>query len=259
MLPLATETYGPTILGTMGVFAILYGGLSALAQSDLRLLLAYSSLSHVGFITLGMFSLTPEGVAGAALQMFNHGVTTAAMFLLAGCWINRRGTANIQNMGSGLAAIYPRMAVLTIYFLMAGAGMPGASNFVGELLALSGMMVKYPSLAGAAIVGVLLGAWYSLKLAKDILFGKAQSSNQRRTRQFDLSLAEWLPLATMVALSLYIGLWPQGVLGTLQNDTNRLTHHFENNDASVAVNSIRSTEQATATALKSATKLELPH
>lgn len=259
MLPAATEAYGPTILGTMGVIAILYGGLSALAQRDLRLLLAYSSLSHVGFITLGMFSLTPEGVAGAALQMFNHGITTAAMFLLAGCFIYRRGTANIQSIGSGLAAVYPRMAILTVFFLMAGAGMPGASNFVGELLALSGMMVKHPSLAGVAIIGVLLGAWYSLKLAKDILFGKTQIGSQRRVRQFDLSLAEWLPLAAMAVLSLYIGLWPQGALAPLQNDTNRLTQRFENNDASVAVNSIRSTEQATATALKSATKMELPH
>jgi NADH-quinone oxidoreductase subunit M len=229
MLPAATDHYGVVVLGSLGVLAIVYGGLSALAQRDLRLLLAYSSLSHVGFITLGLFSLTREGVAGAALQMFNHGITTAAMFLLAGCLIQRSGTAMIQGLGPGLASVYPRLAILTIFFLMAGAGMPGANNFVGELLALSGMLSVSPFLAGVAILGILLGAWYSLRLAKDVLFGTASSKSTPRQKPnlFDLSLAEWLPLSVLVAITLLIGLWPQVAIESIQMDTNRLVQVYE--------------------------------
>ena len=258
MLPLASERYGTVVLGTLGAVAIIYGGLCALAQRDLRMLLAYSSLSHVGFITLGMFSLTSEGVAGGALQMFNHGITTAAMFLLAGCLIHRRGTAEIKGMGQGLATVYPRLAVLTIFFLIAGAGMPGASNFVGELLALSGMMAKYPSLAVAAIGGVLLGAWYSLRLAKDLLFGSVQSKSPhgRRVFQHDLSLVEWLPLTILVGLSLFIGLWPQAALLPIQADTDRLLEPYRRPNATVAISPLPAIEKASSTALTSTNTME---
>lgn len=258
MLPLATEKYGVVVLGTLGVVAIVYGGLSALAQRDLRLLLAYSSLSHVGFITLGLFSLTREGIAGAALQMFNHGITTAAMFLLAGCLIQRRGTAMIQGIGPGLASIYPRLAILTVFFLMAGAGMPGASNFVGEILALSGMLSVSPFLAGVAIIGILLGAWYSLRLAKDVLFGSASNrvAAQRNSNLHDLSLAEWLPLSGLVAVTLLIGLWPQGAVHFIQKDTNRLVQVYESLPVQVAGYSSDLNVPLTSTTLQTSPNLE---
>lgn len=258
MLPLATERYGVVVLGTLGVVAIVYGGLSALAQRDIRLLLAYSSLSHVGFITLGMFSLTREGVAGAALQMFNHGITTAAMFLLAGSLIERRGTAMIQGLGPGLAGAYPRLAILMVFFLMAGAGMPGANNFVGELLALSGMLSVAPSLAGVAIIGILLGAWYSLRLAKDVLFGtsSAKSTTTQKHKLSDLSVAEWLPLSVLVAITLLVGLWPQGTIQFIQKDTNRLVQVYESLPTKVAAKSSNLNVPLTSTTLQSSPNLE---
>lgn len=258
MLPLATERYGVVVLGTLGVVAIVYGGLSALAQRDIRLLLAYSSLSHVGFITLGMFSLTREGVAGAALQMFNHGITTAAMFLLAGSLIERRGTAMIQGLGPGLAGAYPRLAILMVFFLMAGAGMPGANNFVGELLALSGMLSVAPSLAGVAIIGILLGAWYSLRLAKDVLFGtsSAKSTTTQKHKLSDLSVAEWLPLSVLVAITLLVGLWPQGTIQFIQKDTNRLVQVYESLPTKVAAESSNLNVPLTSTTLQSSPNLE---
>lgn len=257
MLPLATAEYGPVVLGSLGVLAIVYGGLSALAQRDIRLLLAYSSLSHVGFITLGLFSLTREGVAGATLQMFNHGVTTAAMFLLAGCLIERRGTAMIQGIGPGLASVYPRTAILTIFFLMAGAGMPGANNFVGELLALSGMLSVSPALAGAAIVGILLGAWYSLRLAKDLFFGAPQKQSQLRKHPLhDLSVAEWLPLTALVVVTLLIGLWPQSAIQSIQVDTNRLVHVYEAAPTKVAIQANVDSVPLTSATMPSSPNLE---
>ena len=257
MLPLATEQYGSVVLGSLGVLAIVYGGLSALAQRDIRLLLAYSSLSHVGFITLGLFSLTREGVAGATLQMFNHGITTAAMFLLAGCLIERRGTAMIQGIGPGLASIYPRAAILTIFFLMAGAGMPGANNFVGELLALSGMLTVTPTLAGIAIIGILLGAWYSLRLAKDIFFGAPQKASQQRKHDLhDLSVAEWLPLTALVAVTLIIGLWPQSAIRFIQIDTNRLVQVYESAPAKVATQTDSNSVPLTSATMPSSPNLE---
>jgi NADH-quinone oxidoreductase subunit M len=174
-----------------------------------------------------MFSLTEEGIAGGALQMFNHGLTTAAVFLLAGCIFARRGTAEIAAAGRGLASIYPRLAAFFLFFTFAGAGMPGLNNFVGEIMAMSAMMTRYPALSITAAVGILLGAWYALRLASDILFGVSSKSEKpkhgaRSLITADLLPAEWLPISALAIICIVIGCFPQPVINFLKSDAQRL-------------------------------------
>ncbi len=231
LVPVACFEYGPSIIGTLGAIAIVYGAMAALGQTDIRLLLAYSSLSHVGFISLGMFSLNEEGIAGASLQMFNHGITTAAMFLLAGCIVARRGTADIAAAGHGLASIFPRLATFFLFFTFAGAGMPGLNNFVGEIMAMSAMMTRYPTLSVIAATGILLGAWYALRLARDILFGnneKADKSRQstKKLTTIDLLPQEWAPIAALAVLCIILGCFPQLALNIIKNDVQKLSNVY---------------------------------
>lgn len=237
LVPVACLEYGPLLLGFAGAFAIVYGALAALAQGDLRLLLAYSSLSHVGFITLGMFALNEEGIAGASLQMVNHGITTAAMFLLVGCLIERRGSSNIAKAGGGLASLYPRLAVLLLFFVFAGAGMPGLNNFVGEVMALIAMMARHPTLTVISALGVLLGAWYSLRMAKDLLFGQLVKQKGDSDGATDLQTIEWAPLAALAIISLAIGCYPQPAIDLVKQDASRLAGIYSSLDGMAKANS----------------------
>lgn len=243
LTPLACHEWGPMFLGSLGVIAIVYGALAALGQSDLRKLLAYASLSHVGFITLGMFSLSSAGIAGASLQMFNHGITTAALFLLANSLIARRGTASLEQGSRGLATLYPRLGALMVFFVMAGAGLPGLNNFVGELLALTSMMQRIPTLALFGTLGVILGAWYSLRLVCNLMFGEHQFGSENRVARIrdegsllhpklggDLLVREWLPMLALGVLCLWIGCLPQQSLGWLRPDAERLGAVFQDLD-----------------------------
>jgi NADH-quinone oxidoreductase subunit M len=224
MVPLACNEYAPLLLGASGAIAIVYGAMAALAQTDLRLLLAYGSLSHVGFISLGLFSLTEEGIGGASLQMFNHGLTTAAMFLLVGCIIQRRGSAQVGSIGHGLAQLYPRLAVFFMLFAFAGIGMPGLNNFVGEVLALSGMMAKHPVLSMIGATGIVLGAWYTLRLARDVIFGTAEAKSVEDSTggNRDLAPREWLAMSALSLVCIALGVWPQPALSFFERDVQRL-------------------------------------
>lgn len=243
LVPAACAEYGPSVLGTLGAVAIVYGALAALAQTDLKLLLAYSSLSHVGFITVGLFALNQEGVSGAAIQMFNHGITTAAMFLLASSLITRRGTSNLLKGAKGLASIYPRLAVLMVFFVIAGAGMPGLNNFVGEMMALTAMVARNKVVTGIAALGVVLGAWYALRLVRDLLFGLAEKPKTfGANSQQDLRNRESIPLLAMVLISIFIGVVPQTAMTLVGRDTNRLSQIYKNGDKAVAPTPVSSLE-----------------
>lgn len=232
LLPNATAVIGPPVLGTLGAIAIVYGAFAALAQRDLRLLMAYSSLSHVGFITLGLFALNTEGIAGATLQMFNHGLTTAAMFLLVGCLIARHGTARWDEGSRGLASHFPRLAFFLVFFVVAGAGMPGLNNFVGELLALTAMIEVYPVLTAIAALGIVFGAWYSFRLTQNILFGRYDAGRhdlpkQGEVVQSQLTTRDLFPeqravFAAMAILSLAIGILPLGAMDIFRSDVERI-------------------------------------
>jgi NADH-quinone oxidoreductase subunit M len=230
LTPAALSHEAQILIGTLGAIAIVYGALIALSKDDLRHVLAYSSLSHVGFITLGLMSLTKEGLGGAALQMFNHGLITAAMFWILAMLEARRGTISLAKEDRGMAAQYPKLAVLLVFFTLAGAGLPGLNGFVGELLTMSGMMRVCGTLVAIAVLGTVLGAWYGLKIVQRLLFGSNGQTvdlHQYPLGAKDLSQREWMPLVAVGVLCLYIGLFPMRTMKLFQPDTDRLATWVE--------------------------------
>ena len=227
MLPMVCEQYGPLVMGVLGAIAIVVGALMALAQSDLRKLLAYSSLSHVGFVTVGLFALNEEGISGAVLQMFNHGITTAAIFLVAACVIARRGTAMLDSGSHGLARRYPKLAAFMIFFLAAGAGVPGLNNFVGETLTLSAMVARQPVVAAIGLLGIVLGAWYAFRLIQNLLFGQDDLDRRHQEGRFanasDVGVRENSVFALLATLCLVIGVYPQPAIDIFRRDTSRIS------------------------------------
>ncbi len=230
----ACETLGPGLFGWLGAIAIVGGALVALAQKDLTLMFAYSSLSHVGFITIGLFSLSDEGIGGATLQMFNHGITTVAMFLLVACMLVRRPNLRIDEEAAGVATQFPRLGFFTVFFITAAAGMPGLNNFVGELLTLSGMMTQRPVVTGVAVLGVVLGAWYSFRMLQVVLFGKAEknrskgrSSSAEGQVTTDLPLEHKLVFGSLAALCLFIGVMPNSALGLFKSEVTGIASAFD--------------------------------
>lgn len=255
LVPSACAAAGPMVLGTLGAVAIVYGALSALAQRDLRLLMAYSSLSHVGFITLGMFALNTEGIAGATLQMFNHGLTTAAMFLLMACLIARRGTTRWDEGSRGIADHYPRLAFFLVFFVVAGAGMPGLNNFVGELLALIAMISVYPVLTAIGALGIVLGAWYAFRLTQNILFGRYDAGKDvgkgtelaTPSQPTDLTLDQKAVFVPLAVLSLVIGILPLSAINIFRDDVERIASVTTQASRSVQAGSIDVTRAVGAT------------
>lgn len=225
MVPQACENYGPTVMGLLGATAIVVGALMALAQTDLMRLLAYSSLSHVGFVTMGLFSLNEEGINGGVLQMFNHGITTAAVFLAASCLIARRGTAQLHSGSRGLSSRYPKLCTFMIFFLVAGAGAPGLNNFVGETLALAAMVAKQPWVAALGVLGIILGAWYSFRLIQNLLLGPDapdRNHDVAALAQQDIDVREKSVFAFLAVVCLLIGVYPQMAINVIQRDAQQL-------------------------------------
>jgi len=231
-------TEAQMLIGALGAIAIVYGALVALSKSNLREVLAYSSLSHVGFITLGLMSLNSEGLSGATLQMFNHGLITASMFWILAMLEQRRGPVSLATENQGLAGPYPKLAVLLVFFTLAGAGLPGLNGFVGELLAMSGMIRVSGSLVTIAVLGTVLGAWYALRIVQRVLFGgngnggngnKDHHGHHHGHHQPETSTAldlrpwEWQPLVVVAFLCLYIGVLPQRSMKLFQADTERIS------------------------------------
>ncbi|MFN9461577.1 MAG: NuoM family protein, partial [Planctomycetota bacterium] len=230
LTPTALSIEAQMVIGTLGAIVIVYGALVALTKDNLREVLAFSSLSHVGFITLGLMSLTKEGLGGAALQMFNHGLITASMFWILSMLEQRHGTISLKSEDRGLAAQYPKLAVLLVFFTLAGAGLPGLNGFVGELLTMSGMMRVCATLVAIAVLGTVLGAWYGLRIVQRLLFGSdgpRMEAQRRALAGSDLQPKEWLPLVTVGVLCLYIGLFPMRTMKLFQPDTDPLASLVE--------------------------------
>jgi NADH-quinone oxidoreductase subunit M len=227
ILPGPTAEFGASWGPALGAIAVVYGSLVALAQNDLRLLLAYGSLAHVGFITMGLFSLTQEGLAGAAMQMINHGVTTAAMFLALGMMAIRRHSYDWSIALAGLVSAFPLLSLLFIFFTLAGAGMPGLNNFVGEVLSLSGMVQRSLFWTAVASLGIIFGAWYSLRVVQRLLFGPpsempAPAGGERR----DLRRSEWACLLPLAAACLLLGVVPARAIRTIDQDTTAIARLY---------------------------------
>jgi NADH-quinone oxidoreductase subunit M len=207
LYPDAAVTYAPLII-VLSLIAIIYGALVALVQPDLKKLVAYSSVSHMGFVTLGAFAFQSQALAGAILQMVNHGLITGALFLLVGVIYERTHDRTIAKMG-GLGALTPTYAAIFGFFIFASAGLPGLSGFVGEFLTLVGTFVVNPWAAGVAAFVMIFGAVYLLWMFQRIAFGEPSPFLLGiRDHLSDISPVEILTLAPLAAMVVAFGLFP---------------------------------------------------
>lgn len=227
MLPEATAICMPWMLW-LAVAGIVYGALVALVQSDLKKLIAYSSVSHLGFCMLGLFALNPTGVQGSVLQMVNHGISTGGLFALVGMIYDRYHTRQIADLG-GLARRAPWLAFFMVLFTFSSIGVPGLNGFAGEFLILVGMfqrawaeapallVTQYLVIAVLAVSGVVLGAWYMLWLVERVFFGplKEPHGAGHGEEESDLSLREILALAPLALFVVWIGLRPNDFLSRM--------------------------------------------
>ena len=226
LCPDATVSIGLPLLGVLGLIGLLYGVLCAYAQTDLRRLVAYSSLSHLGFCVLAIVAFTPSGVAGAVLHLVNHGLSTGAMFLLVGMLIRRYGTGQIADY----SGVWSRLPVFTFFTMMIGLatiGLPGLNNFVSEMLMLAGVFDQRNANAGAipfgilAALGIFLSAWYTLTVIRRVLFGPERIPPAVGTVT-DLTPRERTVIAPIAILCLLLGLFAQPLLDVMSRDTARL-------------------------------------
>ena len=218
LFPAASVEHAPLLLA-LAVVGILYGALLAWAQSDLKKIIAYSSVSHLGFVVLGLFSLQSSAASGATLQMINHGLSTGALFLLIGMIYERAHTRQLADFG-GLARTMPRFAVALVFATLSSIGLPGLNGFVGEFLILIGTWRDHPLAAGLAALGVLLGAIYMLGLVKGLLFGPVGHPKTATWR--DLNLREMATLAPLFALMVALGVAPQPLLERIEPAVERM-------------------------------------
>lgn len=210
ILPDATrEMMLPMLI--LSVIAIVYGAIICLAQTDLKRLIAYSSVSHMGFVTLGLFALNQRGLEGSILQMINHGVITGALFLAIGMIYERTHTREIASYG-GLASTMPIFSGFFLLFTLAAVGLPGTNGFVGEFLILLGGFEQLPWTAVFAATGLILGAWYMLWLYQRMFFNEVREEMRGLP---ELNLREILTLTPMVVLIFWIGLYPNALLSYL--------------------------------------------
>ncbi len=212
------------VMGILAVVGIVYGAVVAIVQPDLKRLVAYSSVSHLGFIVLGTFALTSGSLQGAVIQNFNHGVTTGALFLLVGMIYERRHTKQISEFG-GLQKVMPVMAGMFLFMAFASIGLPGLNGFVGEFLVLVGSYPTLPALAIVATSGVVLAAIYLLWAYQRVFTGEPEREENRILS--DLSAREIGLLAPLVAVVLVVGLYPNILLDKIAPDVEMTLGHIE--------------------------------
>jgi NADH-quinone oxidoreductase subunit M len=208
----ATEWIVQTI-AVLSIVAILYGALVSLMQEDWKKLVAYSSVSHLGFCTLGIFALNHNGLAGSVIQQVNHGISTGMLFLLVGVVYERRHTREIAEYG-GLAHVMPNFAKVFAFAMFSSAGLPLLNGFIGEFTILQGAFQANKAWAAFAVVGVILGAGYLLWLYQRTMFGPV--NNEKNRLLPDLNLREWAVFVPLIAWALWIGLYPKPYFDILE-------------------------------------------
>ena len=212
LLPQASHVFVPFMV-LLSIIGIIYGALVAMAQTDIKKLVAYSSVSHLGFVMLGIFALNEQGVLGGQLQMINHGISTGALFLLVGVVYERRHTRLISDYG-GLSKIVPVYTVLFAITMLSSIGLPGLNGFVGEFLILIGAFKKSYVYAAFAVIGIVLGAAYMLWLFQRVFFGNLD--NPENEKLTDCNAREVLYLMPLIILMFWIGLYPKPFLGRME-------------------------------------------
>lgn len=214
MLPLAVVEVGVPLVAALAVVGIVYGAMCALSQSDMKRLVAYSSVSHLGFCMLGLFALNAEGLAGGMLQMINHGLSTGGLFLMVGMIYERLHTRQLHDMG-GLAARMPLYACFLVFICLSSMGLPGLNGYVGEVLSLIGMFKVHPLYAVVGALGIILGAWYLMNMLQQSLFGPSRTE-QAHPQLADMNIRELAAIVPIAALCVVIGVYPQPVLRVME-------------------------------------------
>jgi len=225
MFPVASEYFVPLVF-TLSVIAIIYTSLVALMQEDMKKLIAYSSVAHMGFVTLGIFTFTKQGIEGSIFQMLSHGLISAALFLCVGVVYDRVHSRLISSYG-GLVNILPKYSLVFAVFMLGAVGLPGTSGFVGEMLVLLGAFQKNFLVAILASIGVILGAAYMLWLYKRVVFGRLEK--KELTELKDLNLSESSMLFLLAGLTLLLGFYPNLILDTIHVSVDKLINDYQMN------------------------------
>jgi NADH-quinone oxidoreductase subunit M len=207
------------VLAGLSIIGIIYGALVSLMQTDWKKLVAYSSVSHLGFCTLGIFSLNPNGIAGSVIQQINHGISTGMLFLIVGVVYERRHTREIKEYG-GLAHVMPLYSVVFAIAMLSSAGMPLLNGFIGEFTILQGAFEANRAWAAFAVTGVILGAAYLLWLYQRTMLG--QVTNAKNLHLPDLSLRELVVFVPFIAWAIWIGVYPKPYFDVLEKPVAQL-------------------------------------
>ena len=223
LFPEASDFFGPVML-TLGTIGIIYGALTAVVQKDLKRLVAYSSVAHLGFIVIGTYSLTNQGISGAVLQMVNHGISTGALFLLVGWIYERRHTREISQL-KGLQKLAPVMAGVFTIVMLSSIGVPGLNGFVGEFMILTGTFLTARWWAVVAAGGVILAALYLLWAYQRTFHGEPDEENT--AQMFDLTIRERIAIAPMVVAIIFMGVYPKPFLDRIDPTVSALIARIE--------------------------------
>src|ERR1700687_5589320 len=218
ILPDASHQFVPMVI-LLSIIGIVYGALVALAQKDWKRLVAYSSVSHMAMVMLGMFALNPVGITGSIIQQLNHGISTGALFLLVGVVYERRHTREISEYG-GLSKVMPVYATIFLIMTMSSIGLPALNGFIGELLILLGVFVASKVWAAFAASGVVLGAAYMLYLYQRTMFGKIETPKHERA--LDLCQREFVTFAPLLVLAVWMGIYPAPFLLRLEKSVQHI-------------------------------------
>jgi NADH-quinone oxidoreductase subunit M len=230
-IPLAPDvslSLGLPLITLLAAMGIVYGAWCAYSQDDVKRLIAYSSVSHLGVCMIGMFSLTSAGLGGSVVQMINHGLSTGALFLLIGVIYERYHTRKLSDYG-GMAQRMPYFGFFLVFITLSSVGLPGLNGFVGEVLCLLGIMEQETTLAHGqpvltivAASGMIFGAWYLMTMLRRLLFGLVKEPDHHGPPTGDLKAREWIMLTPIAVLCVVLGVYPQPVLTSAQPDIDRV-------------------------------------
>ena len=230
MFPLATVDFTPMVY-TLSIIAVVYTSFVALVQEDMKKLIAYSSVAHMGFVTIGTFTLTIQGVEGAVYVMLSHGIVSAALFLIVGVVYDRIHSRDIEVYG-GLVHRMPSYALTFMFFMLASVGLPGTGSFIGEFLVLLGAFQVNAWVCALAALGVILGAAYMLYLYRRIIFGELTKDVLKKIA--DMSPREWAVFAPLIILTLWMGIYPLPFLDIMHVSVENLLQQVQTAQAAAA-------------------------
>tara|TARA_A100001011_G_scaffold388322_2_gene467716 strand:- start:1800 stop:3293 length:1494 start_codon:yes stop_codon:yes gene_type:complete len=223
LFPIASEYFIPLIF-ILSLIAIIYTSLVALMQEDMKKLIAYSSVAHMGYVTLGLFTFTKQGIEGSIYQMISHGLISAALFLCVGVLYDRLKSRVISNYG-GVVNFLPKFSLIFIIFTLGALGLPGTTGFIGEFLILVGVFQKNYLVAVISSVGVILAAAYMLWLAKRVIFGETTNANIKTMK--DVNFIEGTMLLSLIIMTIVFGFYPEPLINTMSVSVDNLIENYQ--------------------------------